>query len=123
VHDLPTADEILGAIARLLREDVLERLDGPVQHEVRVAASLCAILEREARLGPATTEREASALRSLLGVDAPVPELNARLVDAIDMGTDDDRATFAVLMDVVRGKLAIAKPGYDDYDSGVDEVP
>ena len=55
-QDRPTAAELLAAIADLLREEVtpvLDKAEPRLGFQMRVAANSLAILEREARLGPA----------------------------------------------------------------------
>ena len=49
--DRPNASELLETIAELLGDEVLPATSGLLQHKVRVAANLCRILDREARLG------------------------------------------------------------------------
>jgi hypothetical protein len=121
MQDRPTASELLATIADLLEGDVLAATKGGLQHNVRVAGNLCRILEREAQLGAAHEAREVALLASVLGEDArgrSARELNTALVARLDAGHDaalEERA-FPALLEIVRGKLAIAKPGHDDYD-------
>ena len=71
-QDRPTASELLAAIADLLREEVtpvLDKADPRLGFQMRVAANSLAILEREARLGPAADAREHERLVKLLGRD------------------------------------------------------
>lgn len=125
MQDRPTSTELLGDIANLLRDDVLPALGGPLRHHVRVAANLCGIVEREVRLGPDLAAEEESLLRELLP-EAPAAEtveaLHQRLVEAI---RTRDRAFLSrareTLVVITRGKLAVVKPGYDDFDYA-DEV-
>lgn len=125
MQDRPTSTELLGDIADLLRDDVLPALEGPLRHHVRVASNLCSIIERELRLGPDLAAEEEALLRELLP-EAPAAEtveaLHERLVDAI---RTRDRAfvsrAWETLVVITRGKLAVAKPGYDDFDYA-DEV-
>ena len=62
-QDRPTASELLAAIADLLREEVtpvLDKADPRLGFQMRVAANSLAILEREARLGPAADRASTS---------------------------------------------------------------
>lgn len=86
---IPEAGDLLAAIARVL-DDVLPNVPDHQRHEVRVAANLARIVEREVRLG-----------------DPPPPELPA-----------DDEERWAALVAMVRHDLAIAKPGYDAWEDG-----
>ncbi|MFQ5698837.1 MAG: DUF6285 domain-containing protein [Myxococcota bacterium] len=119
MQDRPTAAELLATIAELLEDAVLPATRGPLQHQVRVAANLCRILEREQALGPASDARERELLQTLVdGTEGEASELSRALADRLAAGGDLalERAAWPLLVEIVRGKLAIAKPGYDDYD-------
>jgi hypothetical protein len=121
MQDRPTASELLATIADLLEGDVLAATKGGLQHQVRVAGNLCRILEREASLGAAHDAREVELLASVLGEAAggrSARELSAALVARLGAGHDAalERRAFPALLEIVRSKLAIAKPGHDDYD-------
>ena len=108
-------------MADLLEKEVLPALSGPLQHQVRVAGNLARILEREARLAPALEAREVELLRAVLGEDADgrdAASLSAALTERLDGDADEslEARAWPALLEIVRGKLAIAKPGYDDFD-------
>jgi hypothetical protein len=121
LQDRPNAGELLEAIADLLEKELLPALQGPLQHPARVAGNLCRILEREARLGAAHDAREIELLASALA-EAPggrdALTLSRALVARLDAGHDPvlERRAFRALVEIVRGKLAIAKPGHDAWD-------
>jgi hypothetical protein len=98
MQDRPDAHELLAALERYLRDDLLP--DAPPEHRfrVRVAANVCAILARET--APLAPDR--SAERAL------VAEIRA--------GTWDDRLPelAAVLRPQVAAKLAIDNPTWAD---------
>lgn len=121
MQDRPTAAELLRDLAATLDELILPLLSGNEQHQVRVAANLCRILEREARLGPALAAEERALLAELLPdqpADASLAELQAELAKRV--ATVDDREflgrAHGALLTMTRGKLAVNKPGYDRYD-------
>ena len=121
VQDRPTASELLEAIAELLEQELLPALKGPLQHPVRVAGNLCRILEREARLGAAHDAREIELLAGALAEapgDRAAESLSRALVARLDAGHDPalERRAFRALVEIVRSKLAIAKPGHDAWD-------
>jgi hypothetical protein len=121
VQDRPTAKELLGTIAELLEREVLEATQGPLRHRVRVAANLCRILEREVELAPQQEAREIELLSQVLGTraaDRGALELSRELVERLRAGHDAEleRRAWPALVEIVRGKLAIAKPGHDAYD-------
>ena len=66
MQDRPTAAELLRDIANTLDERILPLLAGNDQHQVRVVANLCRILEREVRLGPELEAEERALLGQLL---------------------------------------------------------
>ena len=125
MQDRPTAAELLATLADLLEGDLLRATQGPLRHPVRVGGNLCRILEREMQLGPDQDRREVEGLRALLERDdGDATSLNAALAEALTPGSPlaTDPRTRATLLEIVRGKLAIAKPGHDDYDFA-DERP
>jgi hypothetical protein len=133
MQDRPTAAELLAAIADLLEVDLLPALPPAMQHRARVAGNLARILERETRLGTRLLLEERDLLVGLLltpdGLTAQdllpgplaeqVADLNQQLVDELGRQPSDTRADaiWAALFAIAKGKLAIAKPGYDAYDA------
>jgi len=121
MQDRPTASELLQAVADLLEGELLAATKGGLQHQVRVAGNLCRILEREARQGADADAREVEALAEALG-EAPAGRdalsLSHALVARLDAGGDAalEKRAWPALVGIVRGKLAIAKPGHDAWD-------
>ncbi|MFI4998970.1 MAG: DUF6285 domain-containing protein [Reyranellales bacterium] len=114
-QDRPTASEFLAAIADFLREEAtpaLDRTDPRLGFQMRVAANSLAILEREARLGPAADAREQARLVKLLGRDGTLDELNRDLARQLRAGQRDERdsALMAHLEATTADKIAIANP-------------
>ena len=125
MQDRPTIDELLDVLGETLRDHVLPELAGGTQHEVRVADSLTGILRREVELGPAYEDTARRALGELCGHDGTIDELNAELAHRLRSSDGDpelERAAWPVLLELVRVKLAINKPGYDTFDFA-DELP
>lgn len=123
MQDRPDAAELLAVIAQTLEREVMPALDRALEYRVRVAANLARIVERELRLAPELLARERSLLESLVGPGENVLELNARLAARLLSGATDvefERRAQLLLAEVARGKLAIARPGYESYDSSVD---
>ena len=116
MQDRPTAAELLRDIAELLEGDVVAELAGrPSQHNVRIAANLARIVQRELELGPAADARAHDALVALLGHDGTADELNAELAHRI-RSREITGDAWPVVLGITKDKLAIVKPGYDDYD-------
>ncbi len=120
MQDRPTAQELLRTIGDLLQGEVLRATEGALQHQVRVAGNLCRILERELALGPELDAREVELLAGLLGEDAAGRDalaLGAQLVERLRADDPElETRAWPALVEIVRGKLAIAKPGHDAYD-------
>lgn len=109
MQDRPTAAELLRDIADLLEGDVLAALSGPLQHQVRVAGNLARIVQRELELAPSTNDADLVALGHL----------------AASIRDGDPAFRRSVYPDVlasVRAKLAVNKPGHDDYDFAAEQV-
>ena len=114
-QDRPTASELLLAIADLLREEVtpvLDEAEPRLGFQMRVAANSLAILEREARLGPAADAREHERLATLLGRQGTLEELNRELARQLRAGQRDERdgTLMAHLEATIADKIAIANP-------------
>ena len=113
---VPQAADLLAAIGKLLDEKVLPVVPPDLQHQVRVAAHLSTLLEREARLGPASDARERELLSVLLGESVADP--NAALAERIRTGDDEafEIAAWPVVVEITRNDLAVAKPGHDRWE-------
>ena len=114
-QDRPTTSELLSAIADFLREEAtpaLDRTEPRLGFQMRVAANALAILEREARLGPAADAAERARLAKLLDHDGPLDDLNRELARQLRAGTRDERdaALMAHLEATIADKIAIANP-------------
>lgn len=107
--------ELLAAVSDFLREDAVPALDHShpgLAFQMRVAANSLAILEREARLGPAADRREHERLVRLLGHDGSLDDLNRELARELRDGRRDERdaALMAHLEATIADKIAIANP-------------
>lgn len=112
----PTDAELLDAIAALLEDEVLPAAPPELQHKVRVAANLARILERQQALEPAATARERAATSQLLATTGPIEDLRAELDRRLpDL---DPGPVWETLVAIARDDLAVAKPGYDNWQGG-----
>ncbi len=115
----PDAAELLDAVASLLVDDVIAAVPAHLQHQVRVAANLCRILEREATVGPANDAAERGRLADVLGADddrdlvSLRADLAGMLADPAPIDPALDRSIRDALLATLRADLAIAKPRYD----------
>jgi hypothetical protein len=109
MQDRPDAPELLAALARWLYDDLRPTLPREQRFQALVAANSCAILAREwVTDGPAAPDRTEQR----------------ELARAIRNGEHDDRwdDVLRQVREEVRGKLAVAHPGYDEFaDDGKDK--
>jgi hypothetical protein len=115
IYGRPTAAELVAAVADFLDKDVRSCIQpdgrladaGQVNFHARVAANVLRIVERELTDGSAA--EVTGALADLGFTD------EAELAAAIRAGALDDRAAdvLATLRTLVRHRLAVAHPGYD----------
>jgi Domain of unknown function (DUF6285) len=103
LYGRPTAAELVAAVADFLDGDVRAITDGQVSFHARVAANVLRIVERELLDGRTAPD--------LLGY----PD-EAGLAAAIRAGELDGRANEVLpcLRTLVRHRLTIAHPGYDE---------
>ncbi len=108
MYGRPTAAELVAAVADFLDSDVRESTEGQVSFHARVAANVLRIVERELL---DQTAGEVTAALSVLGFTD-----EAALAAAIRAGELDDRAAdvLGCLRTLVRHRLTIAHPGYDE---------
>lgn len=103
LHGRPTAAELVAAVAEFLETDVRDGTSGSVGFHARVAANVLRTVERELLDDGAAPE--------LLGF----PDEQA-LAKAIRAGDLDGRGPelLPALQSLVRHRLAVAHPGYED---------
>jgi hypothetical protein len=109
-HDGPTAAQLVEAVREFLEGDVSAATEGRVRFHARVAANVCAMVERELALGPAQAEAQTARLAAFGVVD------DVELAAAIRRGDLDDRyaEVAAAVRETVRDKLLVANPKYLD---------
>jgi hypothetical protein len=107
LYGRPTAAELIAAVADFLDNDVRAATEGQVNFHARVAANVLRIVERELTDDAAA---EVTGRLAELGFDD-----EAQLAAAIRAGEMDDRAAdvLPTLRTLVRRRLAVAHPGYD----------
>jgi len=109
-HDAPTAAQLVEAVREFLEGDVSAATEGRVRFHARVAANVCAIVERELALGPAQADAAAARLAALGAAD------DAELAAGIRRGDYDGRwaEVATAVRETVRDKLLVANPKYLD---------
>ena len=108
VHDAPSAAELVEAVREFLEGDVASATEGRVRFHARVAARVCAIVERELALGESQAAAHGRRLAALGMED------EAAFAAAIRSGALDGRwdEVAAAVRATVGDKLAVANPGY-----------
>ncbi len=130
MQDRPNQSELLETITDFFDDELLPNLDGPLRYRALVAANLVKILARESRSGVQSLHDAHKQLSDLLGestVEQPPPEdvaskthaLAAELARRLDARDESlsQTQTWQVLMDITLAKLAIVRPGYEQWDS------
>jgi len=119
MQDRPTHDELLAAVERFLRDDVMPNIAGARSFHARVAANAIGIVRRELQHEEEQLAREWQGLDALLGVvERPtgrtalheaVAQRNAELCDRIRAGETSDTIV-AHVTQTVRDKLLVTNP-------------
>jgi hypothetical protein len=123
MHDLPTPEQLLAAVARFLRDEAgpaLGRHGEPaLAYQARVAANMVDTVARQAALAPAADAAELRRLQALLGQpgEADLAALNRRLASRLADGTlaSDQPGLADHLWATTLAKLAVDQPGYDTF--------
>ena len=111
MHDAPQPTELLAAVARLLREEVMPALDGALAFQVRVAANALDLVGRQLGEGDAIGGAEQRRLETLTGQQGDVATLTRALADAIAEGRDLPGLEQHLLATTL-AKLAVDQPRY-----------
>jgi hypothetical protein len=115
--DQPRGEDILDAVARLLRDTLMPRLPPELVFQARVAANAVDLVAREMRLGAGAAAEARTRLVGLLGHDGALPDLEAELSARIRSGVLDLDAPGLAdhLWATTLAKMAIDQPTYASY--------
>jgi hypothetical protein len=117
MQDPPKPAELLAAVARFLREELMPQLSGALAFQTRVAANVLDIACRELELAPPADWAERQRLEALLVREGDLAALNRELCRRIRDGavTLETPGLAAHLWAVTLAKLAVDQPGYASY--------
>lgn len=117
MQDQPTPSEVIGAVALFLKTVVAAETTGATSFQARVAANALEMMRRELDLAPAEDAAELARLRTLLGADGTLAELNQQLADQIATGALDLNTPGLKdhLWATTLAKLAVDQPTYAAY--------
>lgn len=120
--DAPTGRDLVQAVARLLREQLLPLLPAHAAFQARVAANALDLAAREWQLAPAAEAAALARLHALLGHDGAPDALEAELCRRIADGSlrADDPALLNHLWAGTLDRLAIDQPTYAPYRDETD---
>lgn len=112
--DRPTAIELIESVKDFLGDEALPSLSGHMAFQVRVAANLLAIAQRELEEGPRMRRDEHQRLREILGKEGSLEDLEAELIGLIREGDLDSNRDAVVqhLRRTSEDRLRIANPKY-----------
>lgn len=110
LYGRPTAAELVAAVAEFLETEVREATTGSVNFHARVAANALRMVERQ------LLETGAADIRAALaGLGFADEAALAAAIRAGDLDAPDD-AVVPVLRELVRHRLAVAHPGYENHE-------
>lgn len=116
----PTGSELLEALREFLDTTVAPQVDAATRFNLRIAANVIGIVQRELEQKSSADASERTALQQLMpdvATGADLETLNRGLVTRIRDGQFDDAAALAKLLRHLRtttaAKLAIDNPRYE----------
>jgi hypothetical protein len=117
MQDEPTPVELTRSVADFLRNDIAPLIEGHQAFKLRVAINILDLVTRQLTREEGSDASEVERLRSLLGIDGSVTDLNRALADRIAKG-EVDLATPGLaehLWQTTMDKLAVDQPNYASY--------
>ena len=117
MQDEPTPIELTRAVADFLRNDITPAVSGHNAFKLRVAINILDLVGRQLTLADGNGTAEAASLKTLLGIDGDLLDLNRALAEKIASG-EVDLATPGLsehLWQTTMAKLAVDQPNYGSY--------
>jgi len=117
MQDEPTPEELLGAVANFLRDEIAPQISGHNAFKLRVSINALDLVTRQLRLQEGSDAAEAARLSRLLGMQGTLAELNRALADRIAKGEVDLQTSGLAdhLWQTTLAKLAVYQPNYASY--------
>ena len=123
MQDHPHPSEIIAAVARFLKAEVVPELTGRTAFNVRVAANALEMMQRQLETQPDAEAAETTSLKVILGAEGDLPTLNAEFSRRLAAG-DLDLSTPGVpehLWATTLAKLYVDQPTYWGYRAALNE--
>ena len=117
MQDEPTPIELTKAVADFLRNDITPAISGHNAFKLRVAINILDLVGRQLTLAEGSDAAEAVSLKTLLGIDGALIDLNRALAEKISSG-EVDLSTSGLsehLWQTTMAKLAVDQPNYGSY--------
>jgi hypothetical protein len=117
MQDEPTPEELIGAVADFLRNDIAPVISGHDAFKLRVAINALDLVTRQLTLEQTSDSAEKARLEELLGRQGSLGELNRMLADRIAKGEVDLQTPGLTehLWQTTMDKLAVDQPNYASY--------
>jgi len=117
MQDEPTPIELTKAVADFLRNDIAPLIRDHNAFKLRVAVNMLDLVTRHLALEADSDAAEAARLRSLLGIEGSLIELNRALAGKIASGEMDVSTPGLAdhLWQTTMDKLAVDQPNYASY--------
>jgi len=115
--DQPSALELVTAVREFIEKHAMPELQGRTAFHARVAANALAIVARELEHAGSANVSEAERLKSLLGVDDALLNLNRELcrrIRSAEIALDDPMLA-AHLCATTLAKVAVDQPNYSGF--------
>jgi N-acyl-D-aspartate/D-glutamate deacylase len=108
---------MIQAVVEFLRSSATQGAKPHIAYQARVAANALELVGREMDLAPREHSLEAERLRTLLGRDGSLPELNAAFAEALEQGalSMSSPAVLDHLWQTTLAKVAVDQPSYSGY--------
>jgi hypothetical protein len=117
MQDEPTPTELIKAVADFLRNEITPEIKGHNAFKLRVGINALDLVTRQLTLQQAGDAAELARLKTLLGADGSLADLNRALADKIAGGETDLRTPGLAehLWQTTLAKLAVDQPNYGSY--------
>ncbi|WP_047307756.1 DUF6285 domain-containing protein [Rhodopseudomonas palustris] len=117
MQDEPRPDELIKAVADFLRDQIAPQISGHAAFKLRVGINALDLVTRQLALSADSDAEELASLKTLLGKDGTLVDLNSDLAERIASGVVD-LSTPGVkdhLWRTTLAKLAVDQPNYASY--------
>lgn len=123
MQDQPHSGEVIGAVAKFLRDVVVPQADPLVAFQTRVAMNALEMMRRQLELVAEAETEELERLTAILGHAGALAELNAEFAGKIATGEFDLSMPGIAdhLWATTLAKLAVDQPSYAAYRAALAE--